>query len=52
MFLGVPSARCYRRAICLLYECKYHEVLDSQQFPQWGTDIKRKYENAHPEAHT
>ena len=51
MFLGVPSARCYRRAICLLYECKYHEVLDSQQFPQWGTDIKRKYENAHPEAH-
>lgn len=51
MFLGVPSARCYRRAICLLYECEHHEVLDSQQFPQWGADIKSKYESAHPEAH-
>ena len=28
MFLQESSARCYRRALCLLYECKYSEKVD------------------------
>ena len=32
MFLQESSARCYRRALCLLYECKYSETIQNVRF--------------------
>ena len=53
MWLKVASARCYRRALCLLYEYKHNEELDKNLFPRWRAkdinDIKRVYRREHPE---
>lgn len=53
MSLPVPSARCYRRALCLLYEFKHGEEIGREHFPNWNEDdvneVRRKYEKEHPE---
>ena len=53
MRLTIGSARSYRRALCLLYEYKYHKELSRNLFPEWNVidldDIKRQYQKDHPE---
>lgn len=53
MKLKLESARCYRRALCLLYEHKHHEEFDKNLFPKWSVidldGIKQTYKTEHPE---
>ena len=55
MRLPVRSARCYRRAICLLYEFSHGEELDKASIPRWATesadnvDFVQGFKINHPE---
>ena len=52
MSLPVPSAKCYRRALCLLYEYKFKQEFDKGEFPKWTSEdnaaLRREYEKNHP----